>query len=203
MQEDYGKLWYQDVSNRQSINRALDVMNSLGLSLPCEVVDVSGSIVTVTFKIQNAGALPNVTIPKAESPYFRMPTQVGDTGVAVSADTILSNISGLGTSVPDFTKNYGNLARMFFVPISTKASPPTNQTQAIMQSPAGAILQTSDGSVSISLTPNGITITAGGKSWIFTSAGLTLSSGVVTETHVHLYSPGSGTPIDTGIPAAG
>lgn len=203
MQEDYGKLWYQDVSNKLAINRALDAMNGNGLALPCRVVSVSGSIVTVTFLVQNAGALPNVTIPKAESPYFRMPTQVGDTGIAMSADTILSNISGLGSSVPDFNRNYGNLSRLFFVPISNNSSPPTNQTQAIAESADGVLLQTSDKSVSLSLSSTGITISVGGTTWTFSSSGLTLSNSVIAETHVHLYTPGTGTPIDTGEPLAG
>lgn len=203
MQEDYGKLWYQDVSNKLGINRALDVMNGTGLSLPCKVVAVNGSIVTVMFLVQNAGALPNVTIPKAESPYFRMPTQIGDTGVVISADTILSNISGLGSSVPDFNRNYGNLSCLMFVPVSNKGAPPANQTQAIAESPDGVLLQTSNGNVSLSLTSSGVTIKIGSTTWSFTASGLTLSNNVVAETHVHLYSPGTGTPTDTGGPLAG
>ncbi len=203
MQEDYGKLWYQDAANKLAINRALDIMNRRGMALPCMVTAVSGSIVTVTFLVQNAGALPDVIIPKAESPYFRMPTQIGDTGVAISADTILSNVSGLGSSSPDFTKNYGNLSRLFFIPISNKSSPPTNQTQAIIESSAGVLAQTSDGSVSISLTSNGITLKVGAATWVFSGTALTLANGVAAETHVHLYTPGTGTPVDTGEPLAG
>jgi hypothetical protein len=203
MQEDYGKLWYQDVSNKLGINRALDVMNDSGLSLPCKVVAVNGSIVTVTFLIRNAGALPNVTIPKAESPYFRMPTQVGDTGIVISSDTILSNVSGLSSDVPDFNKTYGNLSRLIFVPVSNQGAPPTNQTQAIAESSGGVLLQTSDGNVSLSLTSSGVTIKIGSTTWSFTGSGLTLSNNVVAETHVHLYTPGTGTPTDTGGPLAG
>jgi hypothetical protein len=203
MQEDYGKLWYQDVANKLGINRALDVMNGSGLSLPCKVVSVNGSIVTVMFLVQNAGPLPNVTIPKAESPYFRMPTQIGDTGVVISADTILSNVSGLGSSIPDFNRDYGNLSRLMFVPVSNQGAPPANQTQAIVESADGVLLQTSNGGASVSLTASGLTISIGSTTWTFAASGLALSNGVVAETHVHLYTPGTGTPTDTGGPLAG
>ena len=65
------------------------------------------------------------------------------------------------------------------------------------------MIQTPDGSVSINLTANGVTIKVGDSTWSMTAAGLTLSTGVVAETHEHLYSPGTGTPTNTGQPVSG
>lgn len=60
---------------------------------------------------------------------------------------------------------------------------------------------TNGGGVTIT-TPGTHTINAAGKTWTFGSAGLTMSDGVVAETHVHQYIPGSGAPTDTGPPIA-
>lgn len=182
--------------------KAAEAIEQLGMALPCHVVAVDGSLVTVAFDVQNAPwTLPNVTIPKAESPYYRQPVQVGDTGVTVPADASLSGVAGFG-GVPQYGRR-SNLTALAFQPVASKASPPANSTQTIVGGPGGALIQTLDGSVSINLTANGVTITVGSLTWSMTASGLTLSTGVVAETHEHLYSPGTGTPTNTGQPVSG
>ncbi|MHB1781027.1 hypothetical protein, partial [Acidithiobacillus sp.] len=79
MASNSSKLWLQDSLNRLAIARAQGEIQRQGMALPCHVIAVSGSIVTVQFDVSGV-SLPQVTIPKAESPYFRQPTQIGDKG---------------------------------------------------------------------------------------------------------------------------
>ena len=73
MGNNYLKNWLQKTQNQQAINRALQIMQTKGYALPCRVVSVSGSIVTVAFEIQDDTlTLPQVTIPKAESQWIRL-----------------------------------------------------------------------------------------------------------------------------------
>jgi len=194
------KLWVQDSLNKLAIQRATDMIRQRGLALPCSVKAVNGSIVTVSFNVQGGGALPNVTIPKAESQYIRTPTQVGDVGVTIPADVILASASGIGTALADISRSYGNLSTLMFVPLGNKSFPAVNENAAYVAGPQGAVVGMIDGSSTITVDSTGITITVGSKTWTFTNAGLTLSNGVVDETHVHLYTPGTGTPTDTGPP---
>src|ERR1700740_3746370 len=118
MAENYGKLWLQKTSNQLAITRAQQAIRRLGRALPCRVVAVSGSIVTVAFEVNAAPwTLPNITIPKAESNWVRMPTQVGDKGYTAPADAYLGGISGLGGGVATLTQP-GNLTALVFTPVS-------------------------------------------------------------------------------------
>ena len=199
---DYQRLWAQQHLDQMGHRKAAEAIEQLGMALPCHGVAVDGSLVTVAFDVQNPPwTLPNVTIPKAESPYYRQPVQVGDTGVTVPVDASLSGVAGFG-GVPQYGRR-GNLTALMFQPVASKVSPPVNDTQAIISGPGGALIQTPDGSVSINLTANGVTITVGSSTWSMTASGLTLSTGVVAETHEHLYSPGTGTPTNTGQPVSG
>ena len=197
--DNYDKLWLQDGLNRVAVTRALQAIENTGYCLPCRVVSVQGAIVTVAFEV-NADALPQVTIPKAESPWIRMPTQVGDFGLAVPATVSLGAISGLGTGTPDLART-GNLSALLFVPVSSQKSPPSNQNMAYVQGPDGATVQTTTGTASSavvntsgitltfgssSLTLNGseITMNAGGKTVTLNSTGLTID-GILFDTHVH------------------
>ena len=199
---DYDRLWAGQHLDQLGHRKASEAIEQLGMALPCYVVAVDGALVTVAFDLQQVPwTLPNITIPKLESPYFRMPMQVGDKGVTLPADASLSSIAGYNAAAPSWGRR-GNLTALVFAPVSSKLSPPPNQTQAIAQGPGGALVQTSDGSVSINVTANGVTITVGADTWTFTSSGLTLSTGIVAETHEHLYTPGTGTPTNTGEPVA-
>lgn len=162
---------------------ALDQIQLEGKAFPCEVVAVEGAIVTVQFLVNSPYLLPQVTIPKAESPYFRMPTQVGDLGYAAAADVRLGGVSGLGPGTADLSRP-GNLTALVFVPLSNAASPPPNQTQAVAQGPGGFLGQTMDGTVKVDVTETSISLTVNGNGIIITAAGVSIL-GIDWLTHNH------------------
>ena len=122
MSDNAEKLWLQDSLNRTAINRAADAIARLGKALPCRVTAVSGSIVTVEFEVSSQWTLPAVTIPKAEGPWIRSPTQVGDYGLTVPADAYLGGISGLGGGVANMVPR-GNLTALAWVPVAATCFP--------------------------------------------------------------------------------
>lgn len=182
---DHAKLWLQSSLNQLSINRATEVMAQRGAALPCHVTAVSGSIVTVAFDVDSAPwTLPQITIPKAESPWYRQPTQIGDTGITITADVYLGNISGMGGGLPDIKVTPGNLSALVFVPVSNKSKPPSDPNAAIVSGPNGAIIETQDGTCKIVLNTSGITMTLGAKVVSLTSAGFTID-GKLFDGHIH------------------
>jgi hypothetical protein len=182
------KLWLQSNLNSMASNRALQEIERTGQALPCQITAVMGSIVTVSFEVQGGPwTLPPLTLPKAESQWLRAPTQVGDFGLTMPADTYLGGVSGYG-GVADLTVDYGNMSRLVWVPVGSKAfgaSPDPNK--AWVNGPAGAILGDSSQAVSVVCDKNAgtVTIKAGGQTWTFGASGLTMSSGIIAETHVH------------------
>lgn len=178
MADNYTKLWVQKSANKVAINRAKQAILSLGRALPCRVVAVSGSIVTVAFEVNaSPWTLPNITIPKAESPWIRMPTQVGDKGVTVPSDVYLGGISGLGGGTATMAP-VGNLSALVFMPVSSKASPPVDQNAAQIQGPNGAIIQTTQGTTSKIVTDqNGTTVTYGSNTITVNSSEIVLTAG--------------------------
>jgi hypothetical protein len=172
MADNYDKLWVQKSANQLAINRAQQAIQKLGRALPCRVVEVSGSIVTVAFEIQGSPqTLPNITIPKAESPWIRMPTQVSDKGVTMPADAYLGGVSGLGGGVATPTQR-ANLTALVFVPVSNSSSGPIDQNMAQIQGPSGVILQTADGNVALTLNEAGITIKIGSQTFTWNATGV-------------------------------
>ena len=143
--------------------------------MPCRVTSVDGSIVTVAFEVDPNEQLPEVTIPKAESPWIRMPTQVGDYGYTVPADAVLGGISGLGSGVAPLVQPF-NLEALVFVPVSNSNSPPIDQNAAQIQGPNGAIIQTTQGTESKAVVnENGISLTYGTTSIVMNSNSITLT----------------------------
>ena len=204
MADNAAKLWLQSALNKLATTRALEQIGRTGRALPCRVVAVSGSIVTVAFEV-DAGSqtLPEVTMPKNESQWLRAATQVGDFGVTEPADTYLGGISGLGGGTAKLTQQRGNLSTLMFTPCASTAfgaAPDVNKTW--VNGPAGAVLSDTAQTASVTVSANTVTIKAAGKTWTFTAAGFTMDTGVVAETHQHLYTPGTGTPTDTGAPIA-
>jgi GpV-like protein with Apex motif len=185
MADNYAKLWLQKRLNQNSIQRANEAIQATGRALPCRVTAVSGAIVTVAFELDSSPwTLPQITIPKAESNWIRMPTQVGDLGVTLPADAYLSGISGLGGGIAKLRMRPGNLSALIFVPVSNATSPPVNQNMAQIQGPAGAIIRTSDGASTITVNETSITLTAGGKTFSISASGITID-GIAFETHYH------------------
>lgn len=183
MSDDHSKLWFQRNLNQTAITRAEQAIKSLGRTLPCRVTKVSGAIVTVEFEVDTAPwTLQPITIPKAESNWIRMPTQVGDKGVTAPSDLYLGGISGLGGGRADMRKR-GNLSTLYFVPISNASSGPIDPNAAQVQGPNGAIIQTTTGTMSKIVTDtNGTTITFGTTSLAITATGIVLTVGGQTFT---------------------
>ncbi|UWX68816.1 hypothetical protein [Burkholderia gladioli] len=215
MADNYAKLPLQDSLNRVAIGRAQQAIASTGNALPCRVTKVSGSIVTVAFEVTGTWTLPPIKIPKAESPWIRMPTQVGDKGVTMPADVYLGGISGLGGGTADFRRR-GNLSALVFVPVSNSGSPPDDPNAAQVCGPNGVIARTTQGAESSAVVnQEGVTLTYGGASLALTSAGIVMSFGGRTivlnadglsidgnsyENHTHGYLPGSGSKTQTDPP---
>jgi hypothetical protein len=200
---DNNTLWFQRSLNKQAANQARMAIARTGRALPCIVTAVFGSLVTVSFEVQgtNPYSLPVLTIPKAESQWMRAPTQIGDTGITVPADTSIGGINGAGAGIAQVGVQYGNLSALVFLPVASSAFPASpNANQAWLNGPAGAVLSDEAQTASVTVSANLVTIVAGGKTFTFSSAGFTMSSGVVAESHIHGgVATGSGV---TGTPEA-
>lgn len=200
MDHDFDKLWLSQSLNQVGIARARDAIKQIGAGLPCRVVVVTGSLVTVAFEVDAAPwTLPQITIPKLESQWIRSPTQIGDYGLTVPANAFLTAISGQGGGMPGLQRP-GNLGALAWLPVASKAFPAVNQNAAYVAGPVGAVVATADGATSITVSETGVVIVTAGKTWSFTAAGFTMATGLVAETHQHGgVTTGSG---NTGAPVA-
>lgn len=157
---NYKILWFQDNLNRTAMNRAADAIQQTGKALPCTVTAVNGSLVTVKFEVtfttysadytkkQTNNTLPPITIPKAESQWLRSPTQVGDVGLTVPADTFIGGISGQGSGVANLDIDYGNLTTLVWVPVAALSFPTTpNPNGPWLNGPAGATISDTEQTV--------------------------------------------------------
>lgn len=153
--------------NRFAEGKADDANQILGKSLPCSVVTVvSSGVVVVKFEVQSSAlgaTLPNVMVPVAGSEYVRLPLQVGDKGMCVTADAYLGGVSGLGGGVAGLVQQ-GNLAALAFAPLGNKSWAPTPSPTAVVLYgvKGGGVTLLSDitgQTVKIVLTSTGIAIT--------------------------------------------
>lgn len=192
MANNHEKLWLQQRLNKAAIEKAKEAILATGRALPCKVESISGSIVTVSFELDTSPwVLPKITIPKAESNWVRMATQVGDTGFTVPADVYIGHISGLGESSSSILSKPANLSSLVFVPVSNSNSPSPNNNASVVQGPDGFIGQTTQGTASsvvtnqsgttvtfgstvLSIDATSITMTAGGKTIKLDSSGFTI-----------------------------
>lgn len=165
MANNHDKLWVQTRSNQLAIQRAREAIHQLGRALPCRVVAVNGAMVTVAFEVDSTPwTLPQITIPKTESNWIRMPTQVGDLGITKPADVYIGNVSGVTTTIPSINVKPGNLSALVFEPVSNANSPPQDQDAAICQGPNGFVGQTTTGtSSSVTTDTTGTTVDFGGN----------------------------------------
>ena len=193
----------------QSVQEGL---SGLGQVYPCTVksvgLDGSGNaIVTVNFEINPVSStgtkitLPPVTIPIAESKYVRIPVQVGDQGIAVSASVRIGGITGLGTGLAPLSPA-SNLGALVFMPVSNTAWETLDPNAVVISASNGAIIRTDDGKAvvtiaddkitvayqSISLVINGSNVTINGNLQVNGTINSTgdISAGSVTmKTHTH------------------
>lgn len=103
--------------------KATDSVQTKGKNLPCTVTEViSPGIVRVSFDVDATPAtLPQVIMPVGKPPYIQYPIQVGDAGVAMSADVRLGALTGLGGGTPNLQDAVGNLAAMTFFWLGKKS----------------------------------------------------------------------------------
>lgn len=135
-------------------------LQQLGLSLPGQVASVAGSIATVKFNVTSQQNIPNRKMPMAGPEWIRYPTQVGDLGVAVAVSASLGPASGLGSGMPNLSQKQGNLANLFWMPISNANWSPTDDPNAVViYGPTGVILRTKDAACKITVNEAGITLT--------------------------------------------
>jgi hypothetical protein len=200
---DSDTLWLQQKLNRQARNQALQAIQQTGRVLPCKIVAVNGSLVTVNFEVMNPPTLPQIEIPLAQGQWMRAPVQPGDYGITVAADASLYGIDGSDGGVADLDIATGNLSALLFLPVaSTVFSAPPREGMAWANGPHGARIGDSANTayIDVNTDTRTVMIHAGGNLWTFGPGGFTMSSGIIAETHLH---PGvQGGPSDTGPPIA-
>lgn len=137
------------------VNRITDALLLDGKQLPCHVVAVSGPIVTVQFDIDSIYNLPQVTMPLFGPEYIRYPIQVGDKGIALSADTMIGATSGLGVGTPTLARP-GNLSALVFLPIGNKNWSEVDGNAVVIYGPNGVVMRDTGSGAVVTLTPTGI-----------------------------------------------
>jgi hypothetical protein len=153
---DFNTLWIQRIVNQIAATKALEVVQKTGRGLPCTVTAVNavpnGTQVTVNFEVTGPWTLPQLTLPKQEAAWMRSPTQVGDVGMTVPADTFLGGVSGQGSGVADLSVDYGNLSSLVWVPIAaTGFTAPPDPNKNWINGPAGVVFSDTEQTVPIDL----------------------------------------------------
>lgn len=149
------KVPIQESANRFAEKKVNDALQLAGKGLPCSVVSVSNSIVTVRFEVQSGFTLPNVTIPMFGGEYIRYPTQAGDKGVVIPFDARLSGVSGIGGGTASLSQP-GNLTALVFLPISNTAWSSVDANALTLYGPNGVVLRDTESNSTLILTPSGI-----------------------------------------------
>ena len=157
---------------------------SNGLQLPCRVVAVDGAIVTVNFEIDNNGeyTFPQVKMPIAQSIYVRLPVQVGDLGICVSADVRIGGITGLGTkgALAPLVKPF-NLSALIFVPVGATDWESVDPNAVNINAPNGAVIRDDGNNCVITLTPTGVTVVRGDTQMVINDAGVTITGNLLVH----------------------
>jgi len=158
------------------VDNSIDEANqSYGLVLPCRVIAVNGAIVTVNFEITNGKqTFPPITCPIAESTYIRLPVQINDFGIVISANTRLGGITGMGDGKPRLS-NPSNLGGMVFVPIGNVNWSSVDPNAVNINAPNGVVLRDTNNNCTVTLTPSGVTVAIGSTSLIVNSTGVTVN----------------------------
>jgi phage gp45-like len=150
---------------------------NFGWQLPCRVIAVNGAIVTVNFEIDTGGqyTFPPVTCPIAQSIYVRLPVQIGDLGMCISADARLGGITGLG--VKGALSPLGlpfNLGALVYVPLGANDWSSVDPNAVNINAPNGVVIRDTNNQCTITLTPSGVTIVRGSTQVIINDTGITM-----------------------------
>lgn len=159
------KIPFQSALNRFATRKVADLQQQLGKSLPCSVVSVNNSIVTVKFELDSdLFTLPQITIPVFGPEYIRYPLQVGDKGVTVATDLRLGGVSGLGSGNASLTPP-SNLTALYFMPIANANWSATDDpNRVVIYGPNGAVLRSTNGPANIVVGLNDVYIN--GTLWL-------------------------------------
>lgn len=154
--------------------KAQDAIAALGKGLPCTVVAVvSPGIVTVNFEVAVTPApLPQVTMPVGKPPYIQYPIQVGDIGVAMSADLRTGGLTGLGAGVPTLGDTVGNLSAMTFFWLGSMKEEFINSAAVTLLEPTG--------NCNLQVAPTGVAVD-GTNGNLATQGNLTSGTGVTAS----------------------
>lgn len=195
MADEVQKLPYALSLNRMVQRKILDAARRTGMALPCKVVDVAGSIVTLSFEVDTTQpdgtvvTLPRVTVPMFGPEYIRYPTQIGDTGVVFPASVRLGGITGLGAGLAKLFSVPGNLSTLVFFPIASKNwSAVDDPNKLVMYGPNGFELRDTNSKVQIigDAATGVITLkNAGGAQITLNDDGTITLNGIVWGTHEH------------------
>lgn len=162
--------------------------------LPCSVTQIMGALVKIKFEVNATPFnLPEILVPKAESPYYREPTQIGDPGFALTSQYYLGGVSGIGGGTADLNPR-ANLTNIVFQPISKKSAPSVDPNACVVSGPNGFVLQTADKTVSIVGNSSGITITFPGFTGVWNGSGFALNGNVTINGILTV----NGTTVSTG-----
>lgn len=183
--------------NRFASSKIESAIQLAGKALPCSIVEVAGSIVTVKFEVNTAPfALPNITVPTAFPEWIRVPFQVGDKGIVVPSDVYLGGISGLGGGTADLVPR-GNLSALFFIPIAnTEWTAPTDTRKIELYGPDGVILRDKNFDVRFELSKDELRVSFNGANKpIYLEGDLRVTGEVIAgyntggqvslQTHIH------------------
>ena len=175
------------------VKGAIDGRSQLnGQQLPCSVVAIDGSMVTVKFELTSNITFPQITVPQAISRYARQPTQVGDKGFLVSADVYLGGMTGLGGGVANYSRLDANLSTLVFVPLSNTNFPAVDANAYNITGPNGAVIKDDKGSSVITLTPDSITLAHGSNSVVISGSGITITGTLTINGKAYLSHEHSG-----------
>jgi hypothetical protein len=152
-----------------------DSSQQFGQQLPCSVVAIKGSMVTVKFEVNSNITFPQITVPQAISRYARPPIQIGDKGFLTSSDVYLGGVTGLGGGVADYSRKESNLSTLVFVPLSNVSFPSVDTNAYNITGPNGAVIQDDSGNAKITLTPSQIVLSVGGNNVTINSSGVSIT----------------------------
>lgn len=184
--------------NQFAQKKIQDALQITGKALPCSVVEVSGSIVTVKFEVSTKDfTLPKVTVPIAGSEYARAPIQKGCKGVVYPADVNLGGVTGLGGGVATLAVP-ANLSALVFFPLGNKTwDAPESPNKYEIWGPDGVIVRSANKKARLDVTEDSSVVKYGDNASVTLSdTSLVLAFGTnnitIDVAGIHLNGPISG-----------